>query len=98
MMNSFWWGTKEGGIKGIRWLSWANMSMSKSSGGLGFRDLYGFNLALLGKHCWSLINNPNSLVARVFKLDTMQILICLRLAEAEGIISSGLVFGRLKKL
>ncbi|XP_074347086.1 uncharacterized protein LOC141685908 [Apium graveolens] len=36
-------------------------------GGLGFRDLYGFNIALLGKHCWNFINNPQSLVSRVYK-------------------------------
>lgn len=41
--------------------------MSKSRGGLGFRDLHGFNLALLGKQCWNLINNPGTLVARVLK-------------------------------
>lgn len=43
------------------------MSMAKSLGGMGFHDLYGFNLALLGKHCWNFIINPNSPVARVFK-------------------------------
>lgn len=41
--------------------------MSKSSGGLGLRDMVGFNLALLGKHCWSFLSNLNSLVSRVFK-------------------------------
>lgn len=35
--------------------------------GLGFRDIHGFNLALLGKQCWSLINRPNTLVARFLK-------------------------------
>lgn len=38
MMNSFWWGSKEGSSRGIKWLSWSNMSMLKASGGLGFRD------------------------------------------------------------
>lgn len=66
-MNSFWWGSKDNQKKGIRWLSWTNMSMSKGAGGLGFRDLHGFNLALLGKHCWNFVNNPDSLVARIFK-------------------------------
>lgn len=50
MLNSFLWGSKVGSMKGIKWLSWTNMSMSKSLGGLSFRDLYGFNIALLGKH------------------------------------------------
>lgn len=43
------------------------MCMSKKAGGLGFRDLRGFNLALLGKQCWNLLNNPNALVSRVMK-------------------------------
>lgn len=43
------------------------MSKSKSLGGMGFKDLHSFNLALLRKHCWNFINNPSSLVARVSK-------------------------------
>lgn len=41
--------------------------MTKNRGGLGFRCLYGYNLALLGKHIWNFLNNPESLVARIFK-------------------------------
>lgn len=41
--------------------------MSKSKGGLGFRSLYGFNIGLLGKYCWSFMQNPNTLVARLYK-------------------------------
>lgn len=43
------------------------MGLSKNRGGLGFRDLYGFNIALLWKHCWHFLNNPMSLVSRLFK-------------------------------
>lgn len=32
-----------------------------------FRNLHGFNIALLGKHIWKFCHNPTSLVARVFK-------------------------------
>lgn len=67
IMNSFWWGSSGGGDKGIKWLSWSNMCMSKGSGGLGLRDMFGFNLTLLGKHCWNFLSNLNSLVSRVFK-------------------------------
>lgn len=35
--------------------------------GLGFRDLYGFNLSLPGKQGWKFISNPETLVTRVFK-------------------------------
>lgn len=41
--------------------------MPKTKGGLSFRSLYGFNIALLGKHCWNFMHNPDSLVSRVFK-------------------------------
>lgn len=34
---------------------------------MGFRDLHLFNLALLGKHVWRFMKNPNSLCARVMK-------------------------------
>lgn len=43
------------------------MSTAKCQGGLGFRSIHGFNIALLGKHCWNFVQQPDSLVARVFK-------------------------------
>lgn len=66
-MNAYWWKSNSSTRKPIRWLAWQKMSMSKSKGGLGFRDLHGFNLALLAKQCWSLITRPNSLVSKVLK-------------------------------
>ncbi|KAJ8755558.1 hypothetical protein K2173_022137 [Erythroxylum novogranatense] len=67
MMNKFWW--KSGGEngKGIHWMAWERMSLPKKLGGLGFRRLHDFNLALLGKQGWNLITKPNTLVARVLK-------------------------------
>lgn len=67
MMNSYWWGSHNINKKGIKWTSWTNMSMAKEKRGLAFRDLHGFNLALLRKKCWNLVHNLGSLVARVFK-------------------------------
>lgn len=43
------------------------MCRHKSIGGLGFRNLRDFNLALLGKQAWRFISQPNSLVSRVYK-------------------------------
>lgn len=43
------------------------MSMTKQKGGLGFRSLYGFDIALLGKHIWKCSQNPDLLVSRILK-------------------------------
>lgn len=67
MMNAYWWNSSSANSKGIKWLSWTRMSMSKKKGGMGFRDLHGFNLALLGKQCWNLVKYPDTLVTRVLK-------------------------------
>ena len=41
--------------------------MPKEEGGMGFRDLKAFILALLAKQGWGIQQNPQSLVHRVFK-------------------------------
>lgn len=67
MFNKFWWRSSGDSGKGLNWLAWKAMTGSKAQGGLGFRSLYGFNIALLGKQCWNMLNNPGSLVSRLFK-------------------------------
>ncbi|CAJ2662331.1 unnamed protein product [Trifolium pratense] len=66
MINAFWWGGGNNN-KGIRWLAWDKMACPKEEGGLGFRDFQMFNMAMVAKQGWNLINNPNSLVSRIFK-------------------------------
>lgn len=41
--------------------------MAKAKGGLGFRSLEDFNLALLAKQGWRLLQHPQSLVGRIFQ-------------------------------
>ncbi|XP_024630887.1 uncharacterized protein [Medicago truncatula] len=48
MMNAFWWGHGGSNNRGIHWLSWEKLSMHKTNGGMGFKDLTAFNLAMLG--------------------------------------------------
>lgn len=66
-MNPFWWGNGGTDSRGIHWFSRNKLSMHKSNGGMGFHNLYAFNLAMLGKQGWPIITSPNSLVSRTFK-------------------------------
>ncbi|KAL0321165.1 UNVERIFIED_CONTAM: hypothetical protein Sradi_5378000 [Sesamum radiatum] len=43
------------------------MCTSKKSGGMGFRNLRAFNLALLAKQGWRVLKNPNLLLSRIWK-------------------------------
>ena len=51
----------------MHWQRWELLTRPKFAGGMGFRDLRMFNLAMLGKQGWRLINTPDSLCARVLK-------------------------------
>ncbi|CAL2275834.1 unnamed protein product [Prunus armeniaca] len=62
----FWWGKSKGG-NGIHWKSWKALCLAKGDGGLGFRDLAEFNLALLAKQSWRIISTPNALWVRILK-------------------------------
>ena len=67
VIRQFWWG-QTGNEKKIAWLSWEAMCKPKDRGGLGFRGLRSFNLALLAKQGWELQTNSNSLFSRVYKV------------------------------
>ncbi|CAJ2662609.1 unnamed protein product [Trifolium pratense] len=66
MLNSFWWGGSASN-QGIRWLAWDRMTIPKAFGGMGFRDLRAFNLAMIAKQAWNFMTKPHSLVARLYK-------------------------------
>ncbi|XP_035543551.1 uncharacterized mitochondrial protein AtMg00310-like [Juglans regia] len=66
ILRKFWWGFNEDSSK-IQWVKWKQLSGSKEIGGLGFRDLRCFNLALLSKQGWRILQNPTSLVAQILK-------------------------------
>jgi len=64
MLNSYWWGTNG---KGIRWLSWGRIAISKEDKGLNFLNLHALDWAMLGKQGWKFVSNPNALVSKFFK-------------------------------
>lgn len=66
IMSKFWWGNKDNESK-MAWMSWEKMGRTKEKGGLGFCYVESFNLALLAKQGWRIHQNPNSLVAKIFK-------------------------------
>ncbi|CAN1282339.1 Putative ribonuclease H protein At1g65750 [Linum perenne] len=40
---------KKGGGRGLTWMRWERLCIRKEHGGMGFRDFYGFNLAMIYK-------------------------------------------------
>ena len=48
MMRKFWWGQR-GQEPKVVWVSWKKLCKSKLKGGMGFRNLQAFNLAMLAK-------------------------------------------------
>ncbi|XP_019170982.1 PREDICTED: uncharacterized protein LOC109166487 [Ipomoea nil] len=64
-MNKYWWGT--GADRGIHWKAWDKLCIPKKYGGLGFKDLRAFNLAMLGKQAWRFLTEPTTLVAMIYK-------------------------------
>ena len=66
MIRQFWWGQVKDEKK-LAWMSWEKMCLPKEKGGMCFRDLKLFNLALLVKQGWRLQTNSSLLFYRVYK-------------------------------
>lgn len=64
MIGQYWWSNMDKENK-IHWVSWENLTKPKKDGGLGFRDLYSFNLAMLARQAWRILKSPLSLCSQV---------------------------------
>ncbi|KAL6217476.1 hypothetical protein ACLB2K_010693 [Fragaria x ananassa] len=43
------------------------MCLTKAEGGMGFKIIYAYNLAMLAKQGWRVLSKPHSLIAQIFK-------------------------------
>jgi hypothetical protein len=66
MIGRYWWSNQDKDNK-IHWISWDRLTRPKGEGGLGFRDIHLFNMAMLAKQGWRLVHNTESLCARVLR-------------------------------
>ena len=62
----FWLG-QVGNERKIHWKSWDKLSISKKEGGMEFRDFRAFNLAMLAKQGWRMLQEDDSLLYKCYK-------------------------------
>ena len=66
VLAKYWWG-QTWDEKKIHWIKWGKLCKLKDRGGMGFRNIHAFNLIMLAKQAWRLIQGTHSLFFRVYK-------------------------------
>ncbi|KAL4320129.1 hypothetical protein GQ457_18G008360 [Hibiscus cannabinus] len=65
-IHRFWWSGK-GSARRWPLVAWDDICLPKAAGGIGFKDLHLFNIALLGKQLWRLLSTSDSLLCRTLR-------------------------------
>ena len=66
VLAKYWWDQSRNEKK-IHWINWNKLCSPKNKGGIGFWDIHAFNLAMLAKQAYSLIQGSHSLFYKVYK-------------------------------
>jgi hypothetical protein len=61
IFKNFWWGFPINKSRNLSLKSWNSICTPKVEGGLGFRKMHDFNLALIAKLGWKLLSNSDCL-------------------------------------
>jgi hypothetical protein len=94
MICRFWWSQQDNEHK-MHWLSWEKLTQPKGEGGLGFRDIHAFNIAVLAKQGRRLLMNPDSLCAQLLRAKNISGIAVFWRRNRNGICRiPGVVFSR----
>uniref|UniRef100_A0A453RC20 Reverse transcriptase zinc-binding domain-containing protein n=1 Tax=Aegilops tauschii subsp. strangulata TaxID=200361 RepID=A0A453RC20_AEGTS len=66
LIGNYWW-SQQDKEHTTHWIGWNKLTLPKAQGGLGFRDMHAFNVAMLSRQAWRLIQHPYSLCAHILK-------------------------------
>lgn len=77
-LNGFWWKGNLVGGRGIRWRNWKDLCKPKVTGGMGFRGIRNFNIALLGNKFGESSTTPIHLWQHFLKLNISETVPSLR--------------------